>query len=253
MALTGRNAQRGGWQYQADRLALTHTAVATTAIAAAEQARHRPASNPVSCHFRTGGAEFEQKLKTSITELAHEPDSPRTKLVGAEQQVARETAAAWLLNGRRETLAARAARTSTAEKRVTELELELALARERLALQENENQSLQVSLELTTSENSHISTRLEECKCQIELLEQLHSKLIDDTSTLLKTCKSRDAALARAEERLSLLYHLFVQLETANKPNRQQKIGQLNSRLQHELENDKWLLADTEMLIKKAI
>jgi hypothetical protein len=42
-----------------------------------------------------------------------------------------------------------------------------------------------------------------------------------------------------------LLYHLFVQLEAANKPNRQQKIEQLNSRLQHELENDKWLLADT--------
>ena len=102
-------------------------------------------------------------------------------------------------------------------------------------------------------ENSHISNRLEECKCQIEVLEQLHSKLIDDTSTLLKTCKSRDAALARAEERLSLLYDLFVQLEAAKKPNRQQKIEELNSRLQRELENDKWLLADTGMLIKKAI
>jgi hypothetical protein len=253
MALTGRNAQRGGWQYQADRLALAHTAVATTAIVAAEQARHRPESNPVSCHFRTGGAEFEQKLKTSTIELANEPDSPRTKLAGSEQQVARETAAAWLLTGRRETLAARAARTSTAEKRVTELELALASARERLALQENENQSLQMSLELTTMENSHISTRLEEYKRQIEVLEQSHSKLIDDTGTLLKTGKSRDAALARAEERLSLLSDLFVQLEAANNPNRQHKIEQLNSRLQRELENDKWLLAETEAFIKEPV
>jgi hypothetical protein len=253
MALTGRNAQRGGWQHQADRLALTHTAVATTAIAAAEQACHRPASNPVLCHFRTGGAEFQQSLETSITELADEPGSPCTKLVGREQQVAKETAAAWLLNGRRETLAARAARTSTAQKRVTELEHELTLAHERLALQEIENQSLQMSLELTTSENSHISTRLEECERQIEVLEQLRFKLIDDTNRLLKTCKRRDAALAHAEERLSLLADLFVQLDAATKPNRKQKIEQLNSRLQRELENDKWLLAETETIIREAV
>src|SRR5579862_9229681 len=133
MALTGRKAQRGGWQHQAERLALTHTAVAATA---AEQARRRATTNPVSCHFRSGGAEFVRKLEASITDLALALEPPPTKLAEREQQVAREATAAWLLNGRRETLAARAARVLTAEKRTAELEHELALARERLALQE---------------------------------------------------------------------------------------------------------------------
>jgi hypothetical protein len=252
MALSGKKVQRGGWQLQAERLALTHTAPAATALAA-EQARHRIASIPMSCDFRIDGAEFQHKLEASITDLAHEFDSSRAHLVEREQQVARGTAATWLLNGRRETLAARAARVLTAEKRVTELQDELALARELLALRENENQSLQMSLHLTTGENSHNSTRLAECERQIRVLEQLHSKLIDDTLTLLKTCKRRDAALARAEERLSLLADLFVQLEATNQPNRQEKTDQLNFWLRSGLENDKWLFAETATFTKKTV
>ena len=248
MALTGRKARRGGWQHQAERLAFTHTAVIATA---AEQARHRAASNPASCHLRTCGTKFQHRFEAGIIELAHEPDSPITKFVGREQQAARETAAAWLLNGRRETLAARASRTATAEKRATELERELALARERLALQENESQSLQLSLALTTSENSHISTQLAERECKIEVLEQLNSKLIEDTNTLLRTCMKRDAALARAEERLSLLADLFIQLEAANQPTRKKTAEGLNFRLQRELENEKWLLAEPETFRKR--
>jgi hypothetical protein len=250
MALTGKKARRGGWQHQAERLVFTHTAVIATA---ADQARHRAASNPVSCHLRTCGTEFQRRFEASVTELAHQTDSSRTTFVEREQQAARETTAAWLLNGRRETLAARAARTATAEKRAAELEHELTLARERLALQENENQSLQMSLDLTTSENSHVSTQLAECEHQIEVLEQSHSKLIEDTNTLLKTCMRRDAALARAEERLSLLAELFVQLETASQPTRKKTVEKLNLRLQRELENDKWLLAETEAIIKRAV
>jgi hypothetical protein len=253
MAPTGRNAQRGGWQHQADRLALTHTTVATTAMAAAEQARHRMPPNQVSFHFQTGNAEFRQRLETSITELAHEPHSPRTKPAERERQAARETAAAWLMNGRRETLAARAARTSSAEKRATELEDELALARERHVLQENENRSLQMSLDLTTRENAHLSNQLTECGRQIQKLEQLYSKLVDDTHTLLKTCRWRDAALARAEDRLGLLADLFVQLEAANVSKSQKTIEGLNSQLQRELDKDKWLLVEADTFIKKAV
>ena len=242
MALTGRKAPRGGWQHQAERLAFIHTAVIATA---AEQARHRAASNPVSCHLRTCGTEFQHRFEAGITDLAHEPDSPITKFVEREQQAARETAAAWLLNGRRETLAARASRTATAEKRATDLEDELALARERIVLQENENHSLQLSLDLTTSENSHLTNQLAECERQIEVLEQSHSKLIQETSTLLKTCMKRDTALARAEERLALLADLFIQLEDATQPTRTEIVEKLNLRLQRELENDKWLLAET--------
>jgi DNA repair exonuclease SbcCD ATPase subunit len=251
MALTGRKTQRGGWQQQADRLALNHTAVATTAMAAAEQARHRTASNPVSCHRRTGGAEFQHRLDAGIIGLAYEPHSPHTKLVGQEQQLPKGAAVAWLVRGPRETLAARAARATIADKRATELENDLSLARERLALEENEKHSLQMSLDLTISEYSHLSNRLAESEHQVEKLAQLHSKLLDDTNTLLKTCKARDAALARAEERLSLLADLFVQLEAANL--NRETIAELNSRLQHELNNDKWLLVEPNMDFKKSV
>jgi hypothetical protein len=52
MALTGKKAPRDGWRHQAERLADTHTAVATAVMAATEQARRRPLLKPVSCDFR---------------------------------------------------------------------------------------------------------------------------------------------------------------------------------------------------------
>lgn len=162
MALTGKKAPRDGWRHQAERLADTHTAVATAVMAATEQARRRPLLKPVSCDFPTRGAEYKRGLETSKTEPANEIEPTRVELAELEQQVARETAATWILNARRDTLAARAARAAAAEKRIAELEGDLGSARERLVLLENENHSLQSSLELTVSENSRLSCRLTE-------------------------------------------------------------------------------------------
>ena len=251
MALTGRKVQRGGWQQQAERLALNHTAVATTTMAAAEQAQHRTISNSASCDLRTGDIEFQHRLEASIFELVPEPNSPRTRFVDQEQRVARQAAAAWLLNGRRETLAARAARTASADKRVAELEDELGLTHERLSLEENENYSLQLSLDLTISENSRLSSQLAECERQVQKLELLRAKLIVDMNILLMSCKKRDAALARAEERLSSLADLFVQLDAANFPKSQLTRGDTTSQPLHELDIDKWLLAETNTVCKK--
>jgi chromosome segregation ATPase len=244
---------------------------------AAEQARRRSFSYSVSRHFRTDGAEFQQKLEASIVGLANEPDSQRAKLFGRGQQVA-----GWLHNnGPRETLAARAARAATADKRVAELEHELDLAREKLALQGNAIHSLQTSLDLVFSDILRLSSQLAETEaaladttvaCEatdqklellqnllqvkerhIQELEQLRSKLIDDTNTLLKTCKRRDAALARAEERLSLLAELFVKLEAASVPNGRKTIETIDFQMRRELAKDKWLLGDTNTLHKKAV
>jgi hypothetical protein len=253
MALTGRKTQRDGWQQQAERLALNHTAVATTTMATAEQAQHRTISNSASCDLRTGSSEFQHRLEASIFELVPEPNSSRTRFVDQEQRIARPAAAAWLLNGRRETLAARAARTASAEKRVAELEDELGLTHERLILEENENFSLQLSLDLTISENSRLSSQLAETERQVRKLEQLHAKLIDDMNILLMTCKWRDAALARAEERLSSLADLFVQLEAANFPKSQLTRGDKHFPPQHELDIDKWLLAEPNTVCKKSV
>jgi hypothetical protein len=48
---------------------------------------------------------------------------------------------------------------------------------------------------------------------QVKELEQSRSKLIDDTHKLLRACKTRDATLARAEERISLLAKPLSQLD----------------------------------------
>jgi hypothetical protein len=253
MALTGRNVQRGGWQQQAERLALNHMAVPKTTIAAAEQAQHRTISNSASCDLRTGGIEFQHRLEASIFELVRDSNSPRTRFVDQEQRVARQAAAAWLLKGRRETLAARAARTASADKRVAELEDELGLTHERLILEENENYSLQLSLDLTNNENSRLSSQLAESERQVQKLEQLYAKLNDDMNILLMTCKRRDADLTRAEERLSLLSDLFVQLDAASSPKNQLTRGDKHFQPLDQLDIDNWLLGETNTVCKKAI
>jgi hypothetical protein len=84
-------------------------------------------------------------------------------------------------------------------------------------------------------------------------LEQLHAKLIEDMNILLMTCKRRDAALARAEERLRSLADLFAKLEAANFPKSQLTRGDNTFPPQHELDIDKWLLVETNTVCKKAI
>jgi hypothetical protein len=113
--------------------------------------------------------------------------------------------------------------------------------------------SLQISLDLTTSENALLSNQLADSEWQVLTLKQLYSKLVDETHTLLKTCRWRDAALARAEERLCLLVDLFAKLEALNDSQSRKTIEQLNSQLQRELDKDKWLLAETETFTKNTI
>jgi chromosome segregation ATPase len=294
-------------QHQAKHLALAHTAKVTAAMAA----------------------------------LGNEPERLPVTLPERTREVGSETTATWPLKGRRETLASRAARCTTADKRVAELEAELASGCEQLGILENENHSLRKSLDLIASEYSLLSSRLMESdaavdealsqfeqmmtsltvaeadrteqaialeaankkrqdeaetlnarleamsaravaaekliaevrqdlhadivqssaeladaiaarhaadkKCEVlqnslqlkerrvRELEQSHAKLVDDTNKLLKTCKSRDAALACAEERISLLADLFAQLEAeAKRPGSLKEIEKINSQLQSE-------------------
>ena len=148
MALTGNKPQPDGWQRQADYLALKHTSVATATLAVAEQARRRWSSQDAEC---------EPGLETSETDPANELTLLSTK-GDLEQQVVPQSAVAPKLMDRWETLAARAARVSSADKRIAELEGELAAAREALVLREDENHSLQTSLDLIGGDNSRLSS-----------------------------------------------------------------------------------------------
>ncbi len=71
---------------------------------------------------------------------------------------------------------------------------------------------------------------------RVQELEQSHSKLVAGTSTLLKTFKARDMALANAEGRIKLLTERIVQLDAAAKPTKSKgRIEQLDFQLQCEL------------------
>ena len=260
MALAGKKAPRHGWRHQAERLVHNHTAVATVAWAATDR---RPSTEPVSCHFSVAGAKSKRDQETSTNETSNDAKH-------VQQQMAREAAAAWILNARRETLAARAARAKAADEQISELETKLDSALERIAFQENESESLQTSLDLTVSENLRLSNcllesdatlekinfELEQLKTseaeqnkkidllhnllqvkerRVQKLERARSKLMDDTKKLLNTCAKRDRALARAEEKISSLIELFAQLETkVDLAASKEKIVEHHSRLQRE-------------------
>jgi chromosome segregation ATPase len=86
--------------------------------------------------------------------------------------VAQESKDSWTLNGRRDTLTAKALRTVAAEKRVAELEAELSAAREELAHRDNKILSLEKSLDLNADEGSRLAGQLAERSATIENAQQ---------------------------------------------------------------------------------
>lgn len=198
MALPLKNV-RDGWQHQAERLALNHTAVAATVVAATEQVRRRPLLRAVPNHPQLSAARPE----TTQTESATEGGAKRALFTQTERQ-AREAAAEWILNARRETLAARAARAAAADKRIGDLEADLELARERIAFLENENHSLQSSLDITAKENSRLSDRVQvgdaACNRARSQLEQTQSTLSSTEVERDKLASAGNEASARLEQ-----------------------------------------------------
>jgi chromosome segregation ATPase len=157
-------------------------------------------------------------LETSKTELANanELEPTRAELAELEQQTARETAAEWILNARRETLAARAARAAAADKRIAELEGDLGSAREQLDLRDNENHSLQSSLDLIVSENSRLSGRLTESEAAGNAAgEEARSKLQQTKAALATADAERKKLAAAGDEARSKLERMRVALATA--------------------------------------
>ena len=223
MALTGNKAQPDGWRRQADYLALKHTSVATATLAVAEQARRRWSSQDAEC---------EPGL--SETDPANELTLSSTK-GDLEQQVVPQSAVAPTLMDRWETLAARAARVSSADKRIAELEGELAAAREALVLRENENHSLQTSLDLIGGDNSRLSYYITERDAALDeaqsQLKQIKTAL---TAAEVKTRKLAAAVQQANEKRLAEVDPLNTRLEamTASTVTAERLLAEAQQRLQ---------------------
>jgi regulator of replication initiation timing len=133
-----------------------------------------------------------------------------------EKQAAREAAATWISNTRRDILDAR-----VANKKIIELQDELDAAIERITCLDIENQSLRASLDLASSESersdrnlSQLKELLHQTEDRFHRLESDHSIALLNTRTLLRTCKTREEALVCAEEKLESLIELFVRLDS---------------------------------------
>jgi len=126
----------------------------------------------------------------------------------------------WTLNGRRDTLTAKAMRTVAAEKRAAELEAELFSAQEELAHRDNKILSLEKSLDLNIDESARLAGELTEKSAAFESAQQqleqmrlavnaLHAerhkangKWVEETLALNERL---DTALARAEKAEKML------------------------------------------------
>jgi chromosome segregation ATPase len=102
----------------------------------------------------------------------------------------------------KETLASRALRAASAERRVGELEGQLDEAHEELFRRQNETISLQTSLELNVSENSRLSGLLGEHSAAAEKTKSQMSRL---AKALAKEKRAREEAEARRQKEFAEL------------------------------------------------
>jgi regulator of replication initiation timing len=174
MALAGKAAQRDGWGYQTEHLALTHTAVGVAAVV--QQARWRQASNPLDHHAPDAEPDRDPNQR----------DSTATNRPEFERRTTQET-----LIARNNTLTALRV---AAKKRIAELESELGAAREELVRRDNENRSLQTSLDLIASENARLGARLAE---NVAAVDQGRSD-VERTKAALAAAEAERDTLASA-------------------------------------------------------
>lgn len=126
--------------------------------------------------------------------------------------MARVTSPEWPLLPR-ETLAARALRATSAEKRIAELESQLESAHEKILRRENEIASLQKLLDQNAGENSRLSRRLEEHSAAADIAKSQSSRL---AMALATAEHERDEANQRRQTETSeLSTHLEVTLARA--------------------------------------
>ncbi len=196
MAFAGKAAQRDGWDYQAEHLAVTHTAIGMAAIAVAQQARRRPVLKPVGDHALA--AEHQGDPQLSEAGLVEDGSITGTNRSEFEQQLTQRA-----LLARINTLTVL---RLAAKKQIAELEGELGSAQDELVRWDNENRSLQTSLELITSENSRLSERLaqnaaavENDRCQLEQMKTAVAAVEVERDKDRSELKRMKAAVASAE------------------------------------------------------
>lgn len=166
----------------------------------------------------------------------------------------------------RETLAARALRAASAERRVAELENQLESAHEELSRRQNESGSLQKSLELSAGENSRLSSLCDEHSAATEKAKSQNGRLAralvkekrarEDADERRQTESSElgtrvEAALARATAAEALLSAALQELSVckANNAAMERKVADAESAVQEKERNIQELTLSRSLLV----
>jgi chromosome segregation ATPase len=191
MALTGMLLQRDSWQNQPEHPSYIH-APGLAAVEIPEQIGSRHASQASRSGSYFIGADIEQLAGTGNPDYANELEAMRARIIELQEQVARKTAAARIIDAHMKTVTAQAA---SAQERIADLEIELGATQEALVRQENDNCSLQSSLDLMIGENARLSRRLlEECTA----CDTVSTRLDRVNTTLTATDAEREKLIAAA-------------------------------------------------------
>ncbi len=276
-----------GWRNQADGLARKHTAIpALPRTATAQPPRRQPAGDNRSSDQRAEEVHREQAVKTSGKDFSREQaldwilNARKEALaVRADRAKAAEARIADLEASLEAALARVVYLENENQSLQTSVELttseNLSFAR-RLA--ESETRSDEASAELHNSallwaEHDRVVSAAERKidllqnllavkEARLHKLEQARDKMEQDTDKLLETAKTRDKALADAEQRIFILTELFEKLELsldagkgendnqapdpkpgANEPTDMPEAGREVRVWRRELDTDDWLLA----------
>jgi chromosome segregation ATPase len=195
MALTDltEDRPRSGWLRQAQRLAGTHSTFGTKTVTAVEHERQQ-----LDAASDRAEAERASLAEAREAELARELELALARLSGMERHVAQEKAATETTDQR---LKALKEQSDEGARRIAALEEELAAERGGADLQRNEIESLRNSLDLTISENSRMSARVDLADSLLaESRVQADSLLAEAVTADVKRIKTVDVA-HRTDER----------------------------------------------------
>jgi len=225
MALTGKTAERGGWEYnvgqlapltskaaqkcgwrhQAEQLVSTHTSLGLAAMTLIAPTQSESAPKQVTRQRRT--AKLEAGNTLALTKLAGpRPKSATENLVTRTCDVQTETPASQtVLQSRSDSVISETSRLSrhiadsglrAVDRRIVKPEDELGFAREEIVHLKNENRSLERSLDLLVGENSRLDCCLSEKDTAIQAIltadNETRSQLEQMKTALLATEAERD-------------------------------------------------------------
>lgn len=201
MILADKITSPDGWNYQAKRLTVAHTALGLDVISAARR---------IGSSKRARGRQISNRESVPTPRESEPPNGPGpSRATLGELRLQRQLESGAVIEQRRSNPEQTSAMQATAADRsLVDADDDFDPAREEFARQDNEIRSLQTSLELTIGENARLAERLAESDKALDhlknQLEQMNQKLStveaagDDLATAADKADAESAMIASA-------------------------------------------------------